>query len=489
LDALNLRTFARNVRYYLSFADETIVQLSRLQAANGTANHWRWPLPCGHGDAPARAVLKLEPGGSTPHSDRKVFMTSPESRPFEVETTFQVSREGVATVTVDPFQSRSMDMDQIRPAVSRLDQAAGPVEVTFARGESATGYLREEIDEVESTATDAAALFGVVRRLTADAFMRQRLGGESGLDGLMAHEVQAVKIPGDLAAGEGFAQVARSCLTQVSTNAQLLRRGSNREALHQLRVGVRRLRAAFATFEPILPRDGLDRWKTETKWLAGELNAARNLDVFIDYVARSTKADALDDPMLAAFVDRLILAQAMAYDVALAAIDSKRFAILLPDFTEWIEVAAGRREDAVGATLRDGDASVLAAQALKRLHRQLRKTGKHLAKLDPAGRHEVRIKAKKLRYAAEFFSKTFGKNEKKRHSRFISSLARLQGALGELNDMATARQYALAVAGDNAALAFRAGQIVGRRNSDEPRLLGKAVWAYEQWSKAKLFWS
>jgi CHAD domain-containing protein len=74
-------------------------------------------------------------------------------------------------------------------------------------------------------------------------------------------------------------------------------------------------------------------------------------------------------------------------------------------------------------------------------------------------------------YATEFFSRTFGKNAEKRQSRFISSLARLQDALGELNDRATARQCALAVAGRSA----------------EPRLLVKAVRDYGQWSDAKRF--
>jgi triphosphatase len=427
-------------------------------------------------------------------------MTLPESCPFEGETTFVVSREGVATVSVDPFAARTMGMHRLGPvfgagigrAMRRFDKGAGPVEITFDRGEWAIGDLGKTIEEVEveSKAVDVAALFGVVRRLTADAFLRQTVDGKSEHDGSIAHEAQVAEIPGDLAAGEGFARVARSCLIQVSTNAQLLRWGSNREALHQLRVGVRRLRAAFATFEAILPCESLERWKIETKWLAGELDTARNLDVFIEYVSRSTKSDAHGDPMLAAFGERLILAQAMAYDLALAAVDSKRFAILLLEFTEWVEVAPWRSDDdVVVAILRDGHASLLAAQALKRLHRQLRKTGKHLAALDPAGRHEVRIKAKKLRYATEFFSKTFGKNAEKRHSKFASSLTRLQNVLGELNDIATARQCALAVAGRNAELAFRAGQVVGARNRDEPRLLAKAVRAYEQWSGAKRFWA
>jgi CHAD domain-containing protein len=435
-------------------------------------------------------------------------MMLPDSGPFEMETTFLVSSEGVVTVSVDLFLSRTMGMHQPRPvfrartrrAMRPLDKGpGGPVEIGFDRGEWALGALGKTIKEVEVTSetVDVGALFGVVRRLTADAFLGHILDGTSGREhrkaghvGWSAHEAQVAEIPGDLAADEGFARVARSCLTQMSANAQLLRSSSNREALHQLRVGIRRLRAGFATFGSILPRDTLNRWKSETKWFAGELDTARNLDVFIEYVAGSVKSDAHGDPMLAEFGERLIFARAMAYDVALAAVDSKRVSLFLLEINEWNKLAPRRiTDDAAMAILRDGDASILAAQALKHLHRQLRNTGQHLAALDPAGRHEVRIKAKKLRYATEFFSETFGKTARKRHSKFVSTLTKLQNALGELNDIATARHCALSVAGHNAGLAFRAGQIVGSRSRDEPRLLAKAVRAYAQWSDTKGFWA
>jgi len=368
-------------------------------------------------------------------------MTLSEGRPFEVETTFLVSREGVATVRVDRF-----------------------------RPEAIHGL------EIEPLAGEGLVLSGLVRRLAADAFRRLTPAGSS------AHAPPDVDIPGHLAAGEAFARAARSCQTQMSANAQLLRSGSHREALHQLRVGVRRLRAAFAAFEPMLPGDALGRWKTETKWLAGELDTARDLDVFTEHLSASTTADERGDPVLAAFGERLILAQAMAYDRALAAVESKRFAAFMLDVSAWVEAAPWSSDD-------DVVSSVLAARALKRLHRQLRKAGGQLAALDPAGRHQVRIKAKKLRYAAEFFGNTFGRNARKRHAQFIASLARLQDALGELNDRTSARQCALAVAGRHAELAFRAGQLIGARSRDEPRLLARAVRAYERWSHARRFWA
>jgi triphosphatase len=290
---------------------------------------------------------------------------------------------------------------------------------------------------------------------------------------------------------EGFCQVARSCWDQISANAELLRRSSNREALHQLRVGLRRLRAAFSAFEHILPRESLDRWKHETKWLASELDSARDLDVFINYIWSLKAADAHDDDALSAVLgERLLLAQAVAYDLAVTAINSHRFASLRQSFTEWVEAAPGTRDDdALVRSLREGDASVLAVQTLRHLHRQLRKVGNHLATLSPERRHQARIKAKKLRYAAEFFSETFGKSAHKQCSQYIASLTTLQKALGDLNDLVTARQCALAVVGRNADLAFYAGQIVGGRSRGKRRLLAEAVRAYEKWSIAKRFWA
>ena len=109
-----------------------------------------------------------------------------------------------------------------------------------------------------------------------------------------------------------------------------------------------------------------------------------------------------------------------------------------------------RSENAGVVKLRDGDACVLAGEALEPTkYHQLRKATRRLGTLDPVARHRARIKAKKLRYAGEFFDETFGKHTKARRSKFIASLTELQGiALGGLNDMTAARATALAAAGD-----------------------------------------
>lgn len=406
---------------------------------------------------------------------------TPQANPsLEIALTFLVSQDGIATL------SAGLDLaplDERRPAA--------PVEATFDRGAWAIGTVDDPVEMVERTANtkDVAALVGVARRLAADAFQRQVTGEKTRRQAASA-KAEVAAIPGRMAAFDAFVLVSRGCLDQVSTNARLLCQGGDAEALHQCRVGLRRLRAALTTFRRILPPDDLDRWQLETRWLAGALDAARELDAFIGHVARSTKAPVQGDPVLAAFGERLVLARAIACDAAVAAIQSPRFTALVLNFTDWLEAGSWTADDdREAAALGKGHVSILAALSLERLRGQVHKDGKHLRTLDPAGRHAVRIKAKKLRYAAEFFSETFGKDARKQHVKFIEPLTELLDALGELNDMATAGSCARAVVGGNAELAFRAGEIVGRRDSEEPRLLAGAVRAHRHWSAAQPFWA
>ena len=372
------------------------------------------------------------------------------------------------------------------------------VEISLEQGELVAGDFCEPIDEVElelkkGKVTD---LFSVARRLGADAILKLSFDSKAergyrliGQERSTAQKANTIEISSDMAADAAFTQAARSCLAQVATNAELLRQARPSKALHQLRVGVRRLQAAFATFKPLFVNARPDRLKAETKWLVHELNPARDLDVFISNRFDWAEVDPKSDRMLSAFGESLLQAQSQAYIRALAAVDSARFAALLLDCAEWAEVAPWRRNDGpLMGRVRDGSASVLATQVLDRLRRQVRKNGKNLTTLEPAARHKIRIKAKQLRYTGEFFAETFGKESHKRRRRFVSSLKSLQDSLGQLSDMASARQNAAAVAGNSAEIAFRAGRVIGARDRDEPKLLAKAVRAHERWRRVRPFW-
>jgi triphosphatase len=387
---------------------------------------------------------------------------------------------------------------EVRRTKRIVDEGSDLVEVSLDHGKIVADGRHRPIDELELELKrgDAGGLFAVARRFAGDAVLR--LSFESKAERgyrLVAGQAPAAQngaaahIRDDMTGAAAFTQVMRACLVQVCGNANLLRETRNAEALHQLRVGLRRLRAALATFKPILPGKELPKLDAEIKWMSGELNTARDLDVFIEKNAHSGKDESEDDSRSRALDERLGVAQAASYVRALEAVDSNRFAMLVLNCSEWVEIGPWRRSrDKEVVRLREGPASSLARAALDRLSRKLRKAGKHMAALDPPALHRARIKAKKLRYAAEFLAETFGRHSKGRRSKYIALLARLQDALGDLNDLTAAHQTLLK-AGEDAALATHSGGAAGQGGRREARLLQKAVRAYKDWRRAKTFWS
>jgi triphosphatase len=367
------------------------------------------------------------------------------------------------------------------------------IEVSLDHGEIVAGAQRQPIDELELELKggDASGLFALARRFAGDAILRlsfeskaergyQLVAGEAPT----AQNPEVAHIPGDMIGARAFALVMRACLVHVCSSAHLLRETRDAEALHQLRVGLRRLHAAFATFKPILPGKELPKLGAEIKWMGTELDRARDLDVLIENGIHSRKNKNEDESRSRRLGYRLRAAQTAGYDRALAAVNSHRFAMLMLNCSEWVEIGSWRRSrDKKVVGLRDGIASALGRATLDRLSRKLRKTGKHMHALDPPARHRARIKAKKLHYAAEFFAEAFGRHSKARSSKFIASLAKLQDALGDLNDLTVGHQTLLEAAGEDAALAFR-----GEHDWDEGRLLQKAVRAYKDWRQARPFW-
>ncbi|MGI0524106.1 CHAD domain-containing protein [Rhizobium giardinii] len=108
------------------------------------------------------------------------------------------------------------------------------------------------------------------------------------------------------------------------------------------------------------------------------------------------------------------------------------------DLAEWISIRDWR-SDQRGEALRLQPAKDFAAGVLDKLWKKVAKGGRNLIDLDDEARHELRIVAKKLRYAAEFFGPLYNsKKETKRSKRFLVALEDLQDHLGSLNDLATA---------------------------------------------------
>jgi len=221
--------------------------------------------------------------------------------------------------------------------------------------------------------------------------------------------------------GAAFQAIALSCLHRFELNRDLLARTGEAEALHQARVALRQLRSAFSIFREIVADDRFEDLRGELRWLAAATNEARDLDALI---AR------MDDVPVSLERERK-RASALASKV-LASARSERLLRELIDWLAngvWLDVRNPRDQTAAG----------FASAALDRLRDKLGREGRHLRSLDDAGLHEVRIAAKKLRYAAWFFSGLFhGDKAERRAKRFIEAMRALQDRLGEVQDLAVA---------------------------------------------------
>jgi triphosphatase len=150
--------------------------------------------------------------------------------------------------------------------------------------------------------------------------------------------------------------------------------------------------------------------------------------------------------------------------------------------------------------LRGRSIAPAAADELRRRWKTILKRGRHLGALDPERRHKLRIQAKKLRYASEFFAGAFPRKKSvRRRQDFLAGLERLQDALGDLNDIAVHEEMSKRLLegstangnrrGGRANKAFAAGRLSGREEARVAAVLKDAEQAYTDFAKAKPFWS
>lgn len=355
--------------------------------------------------------------------------------------------------------------------------------------------------ELELKRGRPVALFALARELARDLPLKvgreakSTRGFHLGEDGLAPPaRANGVQLDAGMSAAEAFAAVARQCLDQLHGNeAPVIGAGAHGpgdgEAVHQMRVSLRRLRAAISLFGPAVRTEETLAIRAEAKWLGGELGEARDLDVLLAEGVSEVRAALPDEDGLWALAEDLDAARSDAYGRAVAAVGDPRFTDLLLAGGAWIEgrgflAAAEQLERPVGD---------FATDLLHRRHRKLLQVASDLGALDEPERHKLRIRVKKQRYAAEFFGSLYAE---RRAERYIKGLARLQEALGELNDAVTARRVLrervdhLERAGSNRVgeMRYAAGLVVGWQAREAGRRWRKLVGHWGDQRRLRRFW-
>ncbi|MES2260427.1 MAG: CHAD domain-containing protein [Pseudomonadota bacterium] len=253
-------------------------------------------------------------------------------------------------------------------------------------------------------------------------------------DTTVAVKAEPLALERKMTVEQAFGHIVRNCLGQMQSNHTYVATGNAPEALHQMRVGLRRLRSALRMFRPLLSLP--DQLRDELAWLSEELGAARDWDV----LASSTLPSVADDlPGDMELVLVRLAAEARADELraaAGAAVSTERYVALTQNLAHWLDGAHWR--EASNAQQRRAlkkTVSGFAHATLEDAHERLLKRGSKLRGAKAAARHRVRIAAKQARYATEFFHSLYPAGQVKP---FVKALSGLQDELGWLNDAAVA---------------------------------------------------
>ena len=325
-----------------------------------------------------------------------------------------------------------------------VDLPSGTIEVAFDNGVLKAGERSMPVSEIELELKGGSidAIYELAQRLAEHGQVRPSIRSKSarGFDLAAdtppaAHKPRKVRLDPQIALDDAFAAILRACLKHLLESVPAAEDGRDPEGVHQLRVALRRLRAALDLMRNVGCLDKLEALRTEVKWFAGSLSAAREWDIFerntLPTVAKGCPSVAGFDA-LGELAARKRLA---AYEQVRLVLAGRRCATFIIGLAGWIE-ARGWRSDVAPENLGQlaEPATNFARQVLSDVYGKVIKRGRHFKSLTPEQRHRVRLAVKKLRYVGDFLLPLYGFGKPAR--RFADKLASLQEELGGFNDMA-----------------------------------------------------
>jgi triphosphatase len=343
----------------------------------------------------------------------------------------------LAPVLVTEVRRRRLDVVTLDAAAEAEPLAELALDSVRARapGDSAWAAQYEEL-EVELHGGDRSVVETVARLLRESFGLRpspeskfargmQLVYGKP----IPAVDDEATPQPADCVADSARKIVARQLL-RLRESDPLVRASDDPDAVHDMRVAIRRLRGTAASFAAAFPLRVLNPLTRDLKWLGELLGHVRDLDVQLaglDRFIAAAPPTARRD--LDSFRRFLQDEHRQRRAKMLAGMDSTRHDRLLLRLERYAQTARS------GSALRMAAARtpipVAAHDVLRKEFRRLRKCGdRTLAEQTPENLHALRIQAKRLRLLLDSLAAVTGKPGR----RFASRLSRLQDDLGEYRD-------------------------------------------------------
>jgi triphosphatase len=258
------------------------------------------------------------------------------------------------------------------------------------------------------------------------------------------------------------------------------------EAVHQMRVAVRRARSAISIFRPALAPGALDTVNDGLKALGRRLGPTRDWDVFTEETIPAIQHAVPGDERLAKLAVAAARRQREHQKELAQYLAGPEFR-LLGITLAWFAAAQGWH--AKPGNTNDpapDDLVTFADSVLQRRWKKLLSAGRRIETLDIPALHALRLRAKRARYAAEMFATL---HDAKGAQRFIRRLSVLQQRLGVLNDGAVASHLLAELGGAGGRHAYAAGLVGGFLAARAERIRPGIIKAYERFRRLDAYWT
>jgi len=327
-------------------------------------------------------------------------------------------------------------------SATRIEAAIDEGEIRRIKGDAIEPLCEIELELKEG---NPAALYELALQLLEVAPLRiearskaergYQQGAADGRAALAAH-ARPIALDGAMTVEAALQTIGRACLHHLQRNVPAALSGEA-DAVHQMRVALRRLRSVLSAAKIMLP-PAQYRWAlNELKWLADSLGPARNWDVFKTALFAAVERALPQDADLKRLGEVAERQRQAAYEGAREAILSRRYTSSLLRLLLWLETRGWRDQPASEQAAQLFAPIGKAAPAfVEHRWRQLRKRSKRFDELSQQQRHRLRIALKKFRYTIESLDCLFDDDDVKAMTKRLKPL---QDNLGYQNDVRTAR--------------------------------------------------
>jgi triphosphatase len=344
--------------------------------------------------------------------------------------------------------SQNLDLEPVfRTEIDRttriLDLGAGTViETAYDKGLIAAGDMQQPIRELELELRggEAASLFRLACELHAAAplMLEPESKGSRGYRLTNrakpeAHKSKDTTIDPRANGAEAFRQIVNAGLGHLLAN-QPAGLAGDAEGVHQMRVAIRRLRAALALFQPFLEPHAAALFQDELRRLGRVFGGARDWDVFCLQILPEVLETERDAGWRDLLLEPATMARAAAHTDFIGEIRDPAFTRLVLGLASWAEEMRLPGLSDPQQPIED-----LCPALLDRLAAKVARRGLQIRRRSAAELHALRKSLKKLRYGIDFLRPVFDPAPLKS---YLRDCKKLQQTLGDINDTVTATALA-----------------------------------------------